>query len=98
MRVLRLLRQQAPQLPLALLIDTSGTVYQHVEALGFTPEIYSPYYRLVTAQTVRACHELGMRLIPWTVNEPEDMCALIRLGVDGIITDYPDRAAALQCD
>ncbi|RME36646.1 MAG: glycerophosphodiester phosphodiesterase, partial [Deltaproteobacteria bacterium] len=66
--------------------------------LGFTPEIYSPYYRLVTAQTVRACRELGMRLIPWTVNEPEDMCALIRLGVDGIITDYPDRAAALQCD
>ncbi len=98
MRVLRLLRQQAPELPLALLIDTSGTVYQHVEALGFTPEIYSPYYRLVTAQTVRACRELGMRLIPWTINEPEDMCALIHLGVDGIITDYPDRATALQCD
>ncbi len=98
MRVLRMLHRQAPELPLALLIDTSGTVYQQVEALGFTPAIYSPYYRLVTARTVRACRELGMRLIPWTVNESSDMCALIRLGVDGIITDYPDRAAALECN
>ncbi len=97
LRVLRHAHALAPELPLALLIDTGGSVQQQVDALGFTPAIYSPYYKLVTAQTVRACRRLGMKLIPWTVNEPEEMCALIRLGVDGIITDFPDRAAALRC-
>ena len=37
-------------------------------------------------------HALGLRVVVWTVNEVEDMLALARLGVDGIITDYPDRA------
>ena len=35
---------------------------------------------------------LGLKVVVWTVNEVEDMLALARLGVDGIITDYPDRA------
>ena len=39
--------------------------------------------------------EQNMKLIPWTVNEKEDMKALIELGVDGLITDYPDRLKAL---
>ncbi|MBK9338288.1 MAG: hypothetical protein IPM98_17755 [Lewinellaceae bacterium] len=40
---------------------------------------------------VRLCHERGLKLIPWTVNEVPAMRRLVRLGVDGIITDYPDR-------
>jgi len=39
---------------------------------------------------VKACHEKSIKLIPWTVNEEEDMVRLLDLGVDGIITDYPD--------
>jgi glycerophosphoryl diester phosphodiesterase len=41
---------------------------------------------------VTAAHDRGLRLVPWTVNEPSAMRRLIRLGVDGLITDYPDRA------
>ena len=37
-------------------------------------------------------HALGLRVVVWTVSEADDMLALARLGVDGIITDYPDRA------
>jgi glycerophosphoryl diester phosphodiesterase len=44
----------------------------------------------VDAAMVAAAHTAGLRLIPWTVDEPEDMGALIDLGVDGIITNYPD--------
>ncbi len=96
-RVLRHVRTMAPQLPLAFLIDSAGTVAQQLDRLGFIPEIYSPYYRLVTAHTVKACHERGMKIIPWTVNDPDQMCVLIQLGVDGLITDYPNRAAQLSC-
>lgn len=91
MRVLRLLNEQRPEWTLALLTDNLLTVKQNVKALGFTPEIYSPRHTSVHKLAVKACRELDMKLIPWTVNDPSDMQKLIELGVDGIITDYPDR-------
>ncbi len=41
---------------------------------------------------------LGLKVIPWTVNERADMERLIALGVDGIITDYPDRLRAVMAE
>lgn len=75
----------------ALLIENTKGVAENLELLGYTPSIYSPYYKLITANTVEEVHKRGVRLIPWTVNEVSDMQALIQLGVDGIITDYPNR-------
>jgi glycerophosphoryl diester phosphodiesterase len=46
---------------------------------------------LVSAETLNAAHELGIEMFVWTINEIEDMEHLLRLGVDGIITDYPAR-------
>ena len=40
----------------------------------------------------------GLRVIPWTVNERADMERLIDLGVDGLISDYPDRLRAVLAD
>jgi glycerophosphoryl diester phosphodiesterase len=40
---------------------------------------------------VQEAHGKGLKLLPWTVNNPSDMERLIEMGVDGIITDYPDR-------
>ena len=37
------------------------------------------------------CHDKGIKVVPWTVNTVEDMKAMKALGVDGLITDYPDR-------
>ena len=54
--------------------------------------VWSPFWRNVTADTVKEAHGLGLKVLPWTVNAPADMAALIDLGVDGLITDYPDRA------
>lgn len=90
-RALQELHRQAPDLTLAYLIEnTQGFDYNMVR-LGFKPAIYSPYYLLVDKQLVRQCHKNGIKLIPWTVNEVRAMRDLLRLGVDGIITDYPDR-------
>lgn len=59
--------------------------------LGFNPDIFSPYYKNLTQKRVDMCHEKGIKVVPWTVNKIEDMKAIKALGVDGLITDYPDR-------
>lgn len=53
---------------------------------------WSPLWRNVTAEQIADAHALGLKVIPWTVNEPDEMARLAALGVDGLITDYPDRA------
>ena len=67
-----------------------GSVPRMVEAAGC--RVWSPFFRDLTEETLAEAHALGLRVVVWTVNEVEDMLALARLGVDGIITDYPDRA------
>ena len=44
---------------------------------------------------VQKCHERNLKLVPWTVNDTASMRGLIRLGVDGIITDYPNLIGTL---
>jgi len=82
---------------LALLINRfpRWRLSRHLTRLGFVPDVCSPDHRLVTPSVVRRVHERGMRLIPWTVNAFDRMRALQAMGVDGLITDYPDRGMAL---
>ncbi len=54
---------------------------------------WTPSFKTLTAEQVVEAHRLGLRVVPWTVNEPDDLRRVIALGVDGVITDYPDRAA-----
>ena len=61
-----------------------------VEAAGCRG--WSPYHRDLTAESLAEAHALGLKVVVWTVNEVDEMLALARMGVDGIITDYPDRA------
>jgi len=70
--------------------DHDGSVPRLVAAAGCA--IWSPDFQDLDAGQVALAHELGLRVIPWTVNEPEDLAAVLKLGVDGIISDYPDRA------
>ena len=67
-----------------------GSVPRMVDAVGCA--VWSPYFREVTEESVVEAHALGLRVVVWTVNEVDEMLALARMGVDGIITDYPDRA------
>jgi glycerophosphoryl diester phosphodiesterase len=94
-RVLQKARELQPDLILAHLVADNPDLDQELDRLGFTPEIYSPWFGLVDAALLRKARARGMRVIPWTVNEPADMQHLLELGVDGLITDYPNRALAL---
>lgn len=89
-RALQAVKKIAPELQLALLIENLQGFGANLDRLGFRPDIYSPYYRLVSKKLVRKCHDKGIKLVPWTVNDVASMRHLIRLGVDGIITDYPN--------
>ena len=70
-----------------------GSIPAMVNAAG--GQIWSPYYRDTTPALIAEAHDLGLEVIVWTVNEPVDMINLIQHGVDGIITDYPDRLLEL---
>jgi glycerophosphoryl diester phosphodiesterase len=56
---------------------------------------YRPY---TTPALVAEAHDSGLAVIPWTVDDPPTMAALMDAGVDGIITDYPDRLRALMAE
>lgn len=89
-RALQAMHRQAPDIRLAFLIENVWGMATNLKKLGFTPQIYSPYYQLVSKKLVRHCHAKNIQVIPWTVNDVAAMRGMIQLGVDGIITDYPN--------
>ena len=71
-----------------------SSVPRMVKAAG--GDVWSPHYLDVTQGLVKASRTLGLPVVPWTVNAPADMQRLLDWGVDGIITDYPDRLRAVM--
>ncbi len=59
---------------------------------------WSMFWRNLTPADVAEAHALGLKVLPWTVNDPADMARLIDMRVDGIITDYPDRLRRVMAD
>ncbi|HEY0245930.1 MAG TPA: glycerophosphodiester phosphodiesterase family protein, partial [Mucilaginibacter sp.] len=74
---------------------SAGGLDSDLKNLGFTPDIYSPYYTSVTKEMVNKVHAAKMLILPWTVDQEKDMIALGDMGVDGIISNYPDKLVKL---
>lgn len=91
-RTLQYLHLRYPTIKTAMLVEAfnSSSFRKQINDLGFTPTIYSPEFSLVTADLIKNCHELEMKIIPWTVNDKKKLVELKEMGVDGIITDYPN--------
>ena len=91
-RPLQYLHQHYPSIRTALLIEDydKRSLAEQLHALGYIPNVYSPEFSLVNKALVQQCHQRNMKLIPWTVNERNTIDKLVAMGVDGIITDYPD--------
>jgi glycerophosphoryl diester phosphodiesterase len=92
-RTLQELRRMDPAVTISLLSENRLGHRKNMNELGFRPDIYSPDYHLLSKKAVEELHKEGIAVLPWTVNDPEDMKKLVEMGVDGFITDYPDRAA-----
>jgi len=94
-RIIDVIHQSYPEFKTAFLVD-SGNFQSNMSILKSPSSIYSPYYELVDSLQVKQAHEMGMKVIPWTVNDFKEMQALLEMGVDGLITDYPNLAKALH--
>ena len=90
-RTLRELRKLHLGIKLCLLTENETDPAAAMDRLGFPADIYSPNYQTVTPDIVNWCHFRRISIIPWTVNELEDMQRLLDMGVDGIISDYPNK-------
>jgi glycerophosphoryl diester phosphodiesterase len=91
-RTLQYLHQKYPDVKTSLLIEPAEllTVNQKIIKLGFVPDIVSPEYHMVTAGLIHDLHERNISVIPWTINDASSIKKYRAMGVDGIITDYPD--------
>ncbi len=75
---------------ISYLVKKGKKLRKNLDKLTFKPDIYSPKYKSLKEASIKQAHDLGIKVIPWTVNTKEDIHKLIGWGVDGIITDYPD--------
>jgi glycerophosphoryl diester phosphodiesterase len=91
-RALKYWHSKYPHIRLAALVENTKSIDSNLAALGFKPSVYSPYFKLLSKEKVLHLHRQKIRVIPWTVNEVSDMLSLKGMGVDGFITDYPNRA------
>ncbi len=90
-RALQATHAQSPDITTALLIHFGRNFKKQIKRLGFQPDIYSPNFKLVNKRLVRYMKQKGIKITPWTANAIEDIHHLLKLNVDGIISDYPDR-------
>jgi glycerophosphoryl diester phosphodiesterase len=110
-RVLKYWHKKYPEVRLAALVENKKSIDENLNALGFIPSIYSPDFKLLAKDSVEYLHTKNveltekqkdakikprLRVIPWTVNEPAEMLSVKGMDVDGLITDYPDRAAKFK--
>lgn len=97
-RALRIVHQKWPDIQTSYLVfaDDKQPVAGYIKDLGFKPDIFSPNFKLVTAERVKEFHHNGIKVIPWTPDTVEEMQKLKDMGVDGEITDYPDYYTQLK--
>lgn len=88
-RTLKIVEREAPEIETVYLTEAKDAIPQKMKAAG--AKIWSPDFRALTKETVDEAHRLGIRIVVWTVNEPADIARMIEWGLDGVISDYPDR-------
>ena len=88
---IRRLQELEPKLKLALLTDSEFIeIEKYLSTNGLNSYSYHPEINLISKKDVEILHENGVKVYVWTVNKEEDLDYLVTLGVDGVITNYPD--------
>ena len=89
-RTIQLIHEKYPNVRTSFLVANKKTYEENIADLGYKPFVLSPVWQMVNEDLVKKAHADGVKVIPWTANKPEDIAALKALGVDGIISDYPN--------
>lgn len=95
-RVLKYMHAHFPAQALSYLVENNSNYNDALKLLGFKPEIYSCDFNLLSKSTVDDLHFQDIKVVPWTVNKRSDIRSLLNMGVDGIISDYPNRAIEVE--
>ncbi len=91
-RALNYIHEKYPEFTLSYLVDAKAPDFDtYMAKLNFTPQWLSPHHTITDEALVQKCREKGIKLVPWTVDEPEDIKRIMDLGVEAIISNYPDR-------
>jgi len=90
-RILEAIKKYDSKVRLVYLVEEVVLTPEIINNLSFIPEVISPDFELLSPELINIYQQKGMKVIPWTVNETAEMQRMIDWGVDGIITDYPDR-------
>ncbi|SDL71684.1 glycerophosphoryl diester phosphodiesterase [Salinimicrobium catena] len=86
------LHKDHPQVRISYLVSKGG-IDRNLSLLDFKPDYYSPRHKLIkSVKFVDSVKTGNMKLVPWTVNRKRKIRKMLKKGVDGIITDYPERA------
>ena len=88
-RTLKIVEREAPEIETVYLTEITHAVPEQVHAAG--AKIWSPDFHAITPYVMNEVRRLGLRVVVWTPNEPADIEQMIDAGVDGIISDYPER-------
>lgn len=89
---LNYVHEKYPEFILSYLVSAKAPDFEtYMAKLDFTPQWLSPHYTIVDEELVRKCREKGIKLVPWTVDNPEDIKRILDLKVEAIISNYPDR-------
>lgn len=91
MRILQFWKMKYPDYQLSFLVSNSKAAAKNIKELGFAPDVYSPNYKNINQKDLAVLQGKNIKVIPWTVNEIKAMKKMIDMGVDGLITDYPNR-------
>ena len=95
-RVLNAFMSMRTMLRFAFLTEENSDPLKQLEALTKLPHIFSPHYKTLDRFKVEQVQKMKMQVIPWTVNTIEEMHEMLNMGVDGIITDYPNLILELE--
>lgn len=96
--VLEVMHAERPDITVAFLVENADGWKDNLKRLSFEPDIYSPHFSLVDEKDVEKLHDKNVDVVVWTVNEEADIRKAMALGVDGIISDHPDRVVAILDD
>ncbi len=80
-----------PELTQSFLVDNDLTAEENFKLLSYQPPVFGPSYQQITNETMNYCTNNNIKVIPWTVNQPAAIQAMLQIGVAGMITDYPNR-------
>jgi glycerophosphoryl diester phosphodiesterase len=89
-RTLQVINKKYPNIKTSFLIENKKSLEENMQILGFKPFIISPNYKMVNPEYLKKCKEQGMKVIVWTVNTKSEINKFKEMGVDGIISDYPN--------